>query len=114
MKLTTLRKYAMTLPEVTEQPHFQFGSWRVRGRIFATLPPGDAHIHLFVAEPAREQSLAMFPEFIEKLLWGGKVVGLRIAITEAPAATLKRLLHQAWANKAPKALLGEARGHEAQ
>ena len=114
MTLPTLRKFALSLPETTEQPHFQFGSWRIRGKIFATLPPGDAHIHLFVAEPVREEALGMYPEFIEKLLWGGKVVGLRIAIGEAPAAVLKRLVQQAWANKAPKALLSEARGDAAQ
>lgn len=114
MTLPTLRKFALSLPETTEQPHFQFGSWRIRGKIFATLPPGDAHIHLFVAERVREEALGMYPEFIEKLLWGGKVVGLRIAIGEAPAAVLKRLVQQAWANKAPKALLSEARGDAAQ
>jgi hypothetical protein len=86
----------------------------VRGKIFATLPPGDAHIHLFVAEPVREEALGMYCEFIDKLLWGGKVVGLRIAIAAAPAAVLKPLAQQAWANKAPKALLGEARGHKKQ
>ena len=42
--------------------------------------------------------------FIEKLLWGGKVVGLRIVIAAAPAALLKSLVHQAWAHKAPKGL----------
>lgn len=108
MELTTLRQYAMTLPEVTEQPHFQFGSWRVHGKIFVTLPPGDTHVHVFVPESLREAALAMYPEFIEKLLWGGKVVGLRIAIVDAPAKTLKRLVREAWAAKAPKALRVDA------
>ena len=92
------------MPEVAEQPHFQFGSWRVRGKIFATLPPGGTHIHVFVFEQVREEALAMYPAFIEKLLWGGKVVGLRIVIAAAPAALLKSLVHQAWAHKAPKGL----------
>jgi hypothetical protein len=104
MMLTTLRTYALTLPEVTEQPHFQFGSWRVRGKIFVTLPPGDTHIHVFVSESVREEALAMYPEFVEKLFWGDKVVGLRVALVSAPAATVKRLVHQAWRGKAPKGL----------
>ncbi len=104
MNLSALRKYALSLPEVTEQPHFQFGSWRVRGKIFATLPSGGTHIHVFVSEQVRVEALAMYPAFIEKLLWGGKVVGLRIVIAAAPAALLKSLVHQAWAHKAPKGL----------
>lgn len=104
MNLSALRKYALSLPEVTEQPHFQFGSWRVRGKIFATLPPGDTCIHVFAPEPVHEEVLAMYPAFIEKLRWGGKVVGLRIVIAAAPGALLKSLVHQAWAHKAPKGL----------
>ena len=104
MNLSALRKYALSLPEVTEQPHFHFGSWRVRGKIFATLPPGDTCIHVFAPEPVREEVPAMYPAFIEKLRWGGKVVGLRIVIAAAPAALLKSLVHQAWAHKAPKGL----------
>ena len=92
------------MPEVAEQPHFQFGSWRVRGKIFATLPPGGTHIHVFVSEQVREEALALYPAFIEKLLWGGKVVGLRVALAVAPAATVKRLVQQAWRGKAPKGL----------
>ncbi len=104
MKLATVRQYALSLPEVTEQPHFRFGSYRVRGRIFVTIPPGESHIHVFVAELEREQALAIHPEFAEKLFWGGKVVGLRVALAAAPAAAVKRLVLQAWTNKAPKDL----------
>jgi hypothetical protein len=104
MKLATVRKYALSLPEVTEQPHFHFGSLRVRGRIFVTMPPEGGHLHVFVAELERELALAIHPEFAEKLFWGGKVVGLRVALASAPAAAVKRLIGQAWTHKAPKAL----------
>lgn len=104
VKLSTVRTYALSLPEVTEQPHFHFGSYRVRGKIFVTVPPQGDHIHLFVPEPLREQALAMYPACVEKLLWGGKVVGLRVAVATAPPAVVKQWLRAAWAAKAPKAL----------
>lgn len=106
MKLATVRTHALSLPEVTEQPHFSFSSYRVRGKIFATVPPEGEHVHLFVSEPAREQALAMYPAFASKLVWGGKVVGLRVALATASPAVVKQWVRQAWEAKAPKALRG--------
>ena len=99
MKYATLRSYALSLPEVTEEPHHQLNSFRVRGRIFATVPPEQEHVHLFVSEQQREVALALYPEFIEKLFWGGKVVGVRVALAGAKAAPVKELLRRAWEYK---------------
>jgi hypothetical protein len=104
LKLAAIRKYALSLPEVTEEPHHQYGSFRVRGKIFVTFPPEEDYLHVFVAEQERELALAMYSEFTEKLLWGGKVVGVRLTLESAPQAAVKNLVRQAWANKAPKSL----------
>jgi hypothetical protein len=105
VKFSTVRKYAMALPEVTEEPHHHFGSFRVRGKIFVTTPPDQGYLHVFVSEQQREQALALYPAFAEKLLWGGKVVGIKVTLATAPAATVELLIRQAWACKAPKVLL---------
>ncbi len=104
MKLAAVRKYALSLPEVTEEPHHQYGSFRVRGKIFVTFPPEEDHLHVFVAEQQRELALAIYGDFAEKLLWGGKAVGVRLALESAPQAAVKALVRQAWENKAPKSL----------
>jgi len=104
VKLEEVRKVALALPHTTEEPHHNFGSFRVRGKIFVTVPPDESHIHVFVAEEAREAAFALHPEFVEKLTWGGKVVGLRVTLSSAPAAAVTRLVSQAWRYKAPKAL----------
>ncbi len=93
----------MSLAEVTEEPHHHFSSFRVGGKIFVTVPPGETHIHVFVTEDQRELALVLEPEGLEKLLWGGKVVGLRVDLASAQAAVVKRLVSQAWAYKSPKA-----------
>jgi hypothetical protein len=100
MKIDTVRRYALALADVTEEPHHDYGSWRVRGRIFVTIPPQQTHLHVFVGDDAREAALAMFPHFVQKLLWGGKVVGLRVDLAAADAATVKRLVAQAYAQRA--------------
>lgn len=100
MKLSAIRTFALSLPDVTEAPHHNFGSFRVGGRIFVTVPPEETHLHVFVSEPHREQALALYPHFAEKLLWGGKVAGLRIALADADPAVVKGLVRQAWAYQA--------------
>ena len=42
MKMSQLRTFALALPETTEEPHFNYSSFRVRGKIFATVPPDES------------------------------------------------------------------------
>ena len=104
MKLESLRQFALKLPEVTEEPHFKFSSFRVRGKIFVTVPPEQTHIHVFVDDDEREPALARHPEFLEKLWWGKKVCGLRVLMAKADPAVVQSLVKAAWRRKAPKTL----------
>ena len=72
--MAEVRRFVLSLPEVEEAPHHNYGSFRVRGKIFVTMPPGDEVVHVFVSEQTREHALAAYPSFMEKLLWGGKVL----------------------------------------
>lgn len=51
MKLEQARKYALSLPETTEAPHFDYTSFRVKGKIFATSPPGGEFLHIVTVQP---------------------------------------------------------------
>jgi hypothetical protein len=108
VKFATVRAFATSLPDVTEAPHHHFGSFRVRGKIFVTVPPGREHIHVFVAEQQREEALALYPAFTEKVIWGGKVVGLRVALAVADAQAVQHLIRQAWEHKSDKQVVRRA------
>jgi hypothetical protein len=108
MKISAVRQFALALPEVTEEPHFHSSSFRVRGKIFVTVPPPEEYIHVFVGDEQREPALAIYSGFVEKLTWGGKVVGLRITLENAPLTVVKQLIRKAWEAKAPKALLAKS------
>ena len=105
MKMATVRRFALSLPEVTEEPHFDKSSFRVAGRIFTTVPPGGRSLHVFVGANERDRMVAAAPETYEKLWWGKKVVGLRVALSRARSGDVKELLQSAWQEKAPKGLL---------
>ena len=108
MNVAQLRQFAVSLPSVTEEPHFTYSSFRVRGKIFATVPPEEDHLHVFVEEEQRQVALALEPEAVEKLLWGKRVVGLRVRLAKAKPSLVHGLLFQAWSRKAPKSLVASA------
>ena len=102
MKLVAVRTAALALPDTTEEPHHHFGSFRVGGKIFVTFPPDNEHIHVFVNEQDRELALATYPGFTEKLLWGGKVVGVRVSLAKAIPSVVKAMVRQAYEYKSAK------------
>ena len=96
MKITDVRSHALSLEAVTEEPHHAYSSFRVRGKIFVTIPPAQDVIHVFVGEDERDAALAVYPEFVDKLLWGGKVVGLRVTLCDARPAAVRALVTKAY------------------
>lgn len=109
MNYEAARAFALALPDAQEAPHHHMSSFRVRGKIFATVPPEQTHLHVFVAEERREAALAVDPAACEKLKWGKKVVGLRLSLEASDEDFVKDLLESAWANKAPPALVAKHR-----
>jgi hypothetical protein len=63
---------------------------------------------VFVADDEREYALAVNPEFLEKLHWGERIVGVRVSLAKAKPKVVTKLLAQAWTRKAPKGLLSTA------
>ncbi len=102
MKIETVRKFARSLKDVIEAPHHDYSSFRVRGKIFVTVPPKEDMIHVFVDEEDRELALALYPDWAEKLLWGGKVRGLRITLASAATTPVKLLITKAHETRGSK------------
>jgi hypothetical protein len=104
MTLHEVRQFALSLPEVTEQPHFDYTSFRIRSRIFATAPPEGEYLHVFLPDEEREAALAHDPDFLEERHWGKRVAYLRVILPSAKPKVVNELLVQAWSSKAPKRL----------
>jgi hypothetical protein len=104
VKLAAARRLALDLPEATEQPHFDMDSFRVGGKIFATVPD-QHHLHVFVAEPEVLASVADHPAAFEELWWGKRLSGLRVNLDAADRDEVRELLEDAWRRKAPKRLV---------
>ncbi len=100
-----VRKLALAMPEATEQPHHDMTSFRVRGKIFATMPPEGGRLHVFLAEPEVASYCAEFPGVVEELWWGKKLSGCRVLLPHADRALVREMLAESWRRRAPKSLL---------
>lgn len=101
--LAVVRQFALALPGTTEEPHHNFGSFRVRGKIFVTIPPGGETLHVFLADVDRDLALSMDPEFLVPVHWGSKVLGVRVALPLARKSAVLTLIQRAHAYKSAPA-----------
>jgi len=102
--LDQVRKFALSLPEATEEPHFEATSFRVKGKIFATAPPDSGYVNVMVDEHETRACVAEAPDVFEEVWWGQKLAAVRVHLKAAKAARVRELLEDAWRRKAPKKL----------
>jgi len=107
VRLDTARRFALSLPETTEEPHFEKSSFRVKGKIFATVPEGGKLLHVFVGDEEVEALLAEDPVAYEEIAWGkrGRSDWIRVHLAKATADQVRELLEEAWRMKAPPKVL---------
>ena len=101
--MTQLRDLVLSFPETTEQPHFGIPSYRVRGKIFATVPD-DEHVRVRVDESEIRAAAAEHPASCAEFYWGNRLACVVVDLTRAPDDLLTELLTEAWLTKAPKTL----------
>lgn len=103
------REMALALPEAQEQPHFDKPSFRVRGKIFATLSESDARVTLKLA-PADQMALnTLYGDAIRAVegYWGQQGWTV-IELDRIASGQLQQLLLQSWRQVAPKRLIAMA------
>ena len=98
-----VRALTLALPEATEEPHHGIPSFRVRGKIFATLfAPGQ--LNVFVPLDEVDAIVALGGEACAPLVWGKAVRGVQVNLKLASREWVARLLREAWEHKAPAKL----------
>ncbi len=111
VRLDTARRFALSLPETTEEPHFEFSSFRVRKKIFCTVPTGGKTLHI-PADPEEVRALVEeAPAAFEEIRWGKAERHIpdwvRVNLAAADRAQVFELLEDAWRSKAPKRVVAD-------
>src|SRR2546423_6081412 len=97
------RRLALSLPETFEQDHHGRPSFRVAGRIFATLWDDD-HMNVMLDEPGILTAVQAHPEVCSEVMWGKRMAAVRVTLSAADRQFLADLLADAWERKAPARL----------
>ena len=110
MKLAAVRRFALSLPETTEEPHFDLASFRVKGKIFATVPPDEKHLHVFVDGAVLDVLPGRAAEGVREAVLGQACRGPARDARRGEVGGRRGALAHAWRRRAPKKLaatLGE-------
>ena len=92
------RALALELPGATEQDHHGRPSFRINGRIFATLWDPE-HMNVMVDEPGIHTAVEAHPEVCTEVWWGKRLAAVRVALPLCDRALLGELLEDSWERK---------------
>jgi len=98
------RRLALALPEAVEQDHHGKPSFRVAGKIFATLW-GESQMNVMLDEAGILTAVQAMPAACSELWWGKRLSAVRVALDRLDADVLAELLADAWERRAPARLL---------
>lgn len=102
-----VRATALALPETTERPAWGRPSFRVRDKIFASMPPEEYEIALMISDDEKAGLLAADPETfsVPPHYVNSRMVVVQLATVDPDE--LRELLVEAWRIRAPKRLVAE-------
>jgi hypothetical protein len=98
------RALALGLPEAAEQDHHGRPSFRVGGRIFATLW-SDERMNVMLDDDGILTAIDAAPDACEPVRWGKRLAAVAVLLRRVEAEPLREWLTDAWEQKAPKRLL---------
>jgi hypothetical protein len=99
-----LRRVALALPEAQEKSHFGKPDFRVRNKIFASLPEANRAVVKLTPEQ-QDMLVTAEPSVFSPVPGGwGRRGWTSVALARCDEVTLKSALRAAWKNVAPKSL----------
>jgi hypothetical protein len=93
------RQLALALPEAVEQDHHGRPSFRVGGKIFATLWD-ESHMNVMLDEGGILTAVQAEPGTCQEVWWGRRLAAVRVDLRSADEELLAGLLEDAWEGKA--------------
>jgi hypothetical protein len=97
------RAAALSMPDAVEQDHHGRPSFRIAGKIFATLWSED-RMNVMLDEGGILTTVQSAPDRCEEVWWGKKLAAVGVTLSRVAEDFLRDLLRDAWEQKAPRRL----------
>jgi hypothetical protein len=95
------RRIALALPDAIEQDHHGRPSFRVRGKIFATLW-SDGELNAMLDDDGIRTAVQDAPDVCSEVWWGKRLSAVRVRLAGASAERVAELLADAHEGKAAR------------
>jgi hypothetical protein len=106
MTADAFRRLALSLPETSESAHMDHPDFRVKGKIFATLGPGEKWGMVKLTPEQQARFMQAEPDVFDPCAgaWGERGC-THVRLRAAKKDTVRQALIAAWRNTAPKLLV---------
>ncbi|MDX6525280.1 MAG: hypothetical protein QOI43_791 [Gaiellales bacterium] len=94
------RALALALPGASEQDHHGRPSFRVEGKIYATLWTATA-LNVMLVDDLILAAVATSPDVCSPRYWGKRLAAVRVDLDVADASLVGDLLQAAWSQRVP-------------
>ena len=98
MTADDVRRHALALPDTVEADHHGRPSFRVGGRIFATIWD-ETTVNVMLDEPGIRTAVAAHPGWCSERYWGKRLAAVAVDLPHAVESALAELLADAWEGK---------------
>jgi hypothetical protein len=105
MRVATLRKVALALPEAEERETWETATFRVRNKIFAMCSEHERHVWIKATFDEQRALVAMDPDAFFVPPYFGSKGWVGVVLAKADADEVAELVTEAWRMTAPKRLL---------
>ena len=105
MRASTVRSFALSLPEAEERETWETATFRVRNKIFVMFDEKERHLWIKSTHDEQQALIAMNPDAFFVPSYVGSKGWIGVVVSKAERGEVEELLTEAWRLTAPKRLV---------
>jgi hypothetical protein len=105
MRASTVRSFALSLPEAEERETWEAATFRVRNKIFVMFDEKERHLWIKSTHDEQRSLIAMNPDAFFVPSYVGSKGWIGVVVSKAERGEVEELLTEAWRLTAPKRLV---------
>ena len=105
MRATTVRSFALSLPEAEERETWETATFRVRNKIFTMFDEKERHLWIKSTHDEQQALIAMDPDAFFFPSYVGSKGWIGVVVSKADRGEVQDLITEAWRLTAPKRMV---------